>query len=509
MQATAIISSETKVYLDEFRKRYRAGTFDNDDLHNFIFLIYGYDIPRKSFCPEHDAPFDFVADAFFGRCPLAAAVAFANRGGGKTLDTALLENAGMILRDELEIYHYGSVIYQADKCYDYFTDFTRIESIADQFSSVLKGDAQTINGSKLAIHSATLPAVSGPHPHWAVLDEVETLERQGVIEKFQGMSRSGNGNHALDIYTSTRDKAYGPFQRVLQWARETGIRVYKWCIWDVLETCPASDSCKNCAQRTRDRCQGRARKTTGFYPIEDFRNKSAKVDDDTWEAQFLCKRPQRTGAVYKEFNEDIHVSKVPLEHDKGIPVILVMDPGMREDPKTGRGSYAVYDMQMDSMDRIKVLRENRFSDRTPYEVGQAMRTRHNVPWVWGAIISDPEDPAAPRDFCHGFGQDFQIIRFDKGNVQPGIREVHQYLRVRADGTTGLLMDPSCKDGIWEMLAYSYPDIQEGKEASENPKKVNDHFPDVLRYFIKGHPKAQQQGIHVGEVRDIEEILKGY
>jgi len=509
MQATAIKSSETKIYIEEFRKRYRAGTFDDDDLHNFIWLVYGYDIPRESFCPEHDAPFDFVADAFFGRCPLAAAVVLGNRGGGKTIDCALLENAGMILRDELEIAHYGSVVYQADKCYEYFTDFAQLPSIADQFASVLRGNAETVDGSSLAIYSATLAAVSGPHPHWAFLDEVETLERAGVIEKFQGMSHTSGGNHALDIYTSTRDKAYGPFQRVLQWARETGIRVYKWCIWDVLETCPATDSCDNCAKLTRDRCQGRARKTKGFYPIEDFRNKSAKVDDETWDAQFLCNRPQRTGAVYKEFSEDIHASRVPLEADKGSPVILVMDPGWRSDPKGERGSYAVYDMQMTSMDRVMVLRENRFSERTPYEVGQAMRTRHNVPWIWGAIISDPADPAAPRDFCRGFGQNFPIISFDKDDVQIGIREVHEYLSVRADGTTGLLMDPSCKVGIWEMLAYSYPDIQEGKGANENPKKLNDHFPDCLRYFIKGNRKAQHQETRVGPVRDIETVLEGY
>jgi len=186
-----------------------------------------------------------------------------------------------------------------------------------------------------------------------------------------------------------------------------------------------------------------------------------------------------------------------------------MDPGMREDPKTKRGSFAVYDMQMDSMDRINVLRENRFSDRTPYEVGQAMRTRHSVPWVWGAIICDPEDPAAPRDFCHGYGQQFPIIKFDKGKVQPGIREVHKYLRIRADSTTGLSMDPSCTDRIWEMLAYSYPDIQEGREISENPKKIYDHFPDCLRYFIIGYPKTQQQEVRVGPVRGIEEILAGY
>lgn len=493
----------------KYRELFQAGQFNDDDLWNFIWLVYGYKIPRKSFCPEHDAPFEFIADAFFGRCNLAAAVVFANRGGGKTLDTALLENAGMILRDKLEIYHYGSVIYQADKCYDYFKAFTDSPLIADQFVSTLRGGAKTVDGSSLAIHSATIAACSGPHPHWAFLDEVETLERRDVFEKFQGMTRSDEKNHALDIYTSTRDKAYGHMQRVLEWARDMNIHVYKWCIWDVLETCPADANCKECSQRTRDRCQGRAKKTSGFYPIQDFRDKSAKVDDDTWEAQWLCNRPQRTGAVFKEFNEDVHVSKTPLEWSKKYPVILVMDPGWRSDPKTNRGSYAVYDIQVDSMDRIKVLRENRFGERTPFEVGQAMRVRHSVPWAWDAIISDPADPAAARDFCKGYGSDFRIIRFDKGEIQLGIREVREKLRIRADGTTGLMIDPSCKDAIWEMNAYSYPPIQDRRPLNENPIDADNHFPDCLRYFIKASPRTTASRIIVGEQRDIERILEGY
>jgi hypothetical protein len=138
-----------------------------------------------------------------------------------------------------------------------------------------------------------MAAVSGPHPNWAILDEVETLERSGVIEKFQGMTRTGNGNHALDIYTSTRDRAYGPFQKVLEWAKQSGVRVYKWCIWDVLETCPAADECRDCAVLTRERCQGKAKRTSGFYPIQDFRDKSAKVDQDTG-----CAMALPTSATY-------------------------------------------------------------------------------------------------------------------------------------------------------------------------------------------------------------------
>jgi hypothetical protein len=186
-----------------------------------------------------------------------------------------------------------------------------------------------------------------------------------------------------------------------------------------------------------------------------------------------------------------------------------MDPGWREDPKIKVGSYAVYDVQVDSMDRVHVLRENRFSEKTPVEVGEAMRRRHNAPWIWKAIISDPADPAAPRDFCKGFGTNFRIINFDKGDVQSGIRDVHGILRLRPDGTTGLLIDPSCKDAIWEMNAYRYRDIQEGRAPSEEPLDTDDHFPDCLRYLRKAYARTRPHNAYRGEIRDFEKTMSGY
>ena len=494
--------------IDFFLVAREEGTFDDDDLHTYIAQVLGYKIPRTAFCPEHAAPFQFVSDVFFGRCSGGAAVGFANRGGGKTLDLAVLENAGMVLRAPLDIYHFGSVATQSDICYAYFKEFAGMEHMGHLFPQreVQRVKTEATNGSSISIHPATMQKVSGPHPPWAFLDEVETLDRRGVLEKFRGMSQRSSNNHGIDFYTSTRDRAYGPFQRVLEWADKHHIAVYKWCIWDVLETCH-DRNCKRCDAWTR--CQGRAKKTAGFYPIEDFIRRANSLDDETWESQFLCQRPQRTGAVYKEFDPAVHVSKEPLRYNTSWPVWLVGDPGWRAADKDGkRGKFVVCDFQKDPYDRIYVIRENRFVYKTPLQAGQEMREQ--AQYNWQGIIWDTEDPAGVRDFLTGLGKRLPIIRFDKGKVVEGIREVQPFLKVRPDGLPGLILDPSCEDAIFEMLAYHYKDYADNRIVDEKPEKIDDHFPDDLRMFVVAIMKRGQTSVPIiGPTRDIEKILEGY
>ena len=508
MQLPDIIPDDLRSVADEYVECFKNGDFNDDDLHDYIRLVLGYDVPRYPFCDNHVAPFQFIADIFFGRCNGGAAVGFANRGGGKTLGLAILENAGMVLRAPLEINHFGSVTTQSDICYDYFRSFAESEHLNHLFREreIQRTNTEAINGSSISIHPATMPKVSGGHPNWASLDEVETLERRGVIEKFRGMSQTSNGNHRVDIYTSTRDRAYGPFQKLLLWAESVGVPIYKWCIWEVLERCPPTRDCRSCP--AWERCQGKARRTNGFYPLQDFIDRAATLDQETWNAQYLCLRPERTGAVYKEFDEDIHVSKEPIQYDPQHSVFLVGDPGWRAaDKEKKRGKFVVADFQIDPYDRITVFRENRFIEKTPYDAGEIVARQGLLPWK--GLIWDTEDPGGARDFIKGLGASVPIVRFDKGKIEPGIKGVRPFLKVRSDGTAGLLISKTCTDAIFEMLAYHYKDVIDGKPVDDKPEDVDDHFPDCLRYFVIAYQKAGEKGTIVGEVRDVEKILAGY
>ena len=60
-------------------------------LHAWLLKVTGHSIPTTSVCPDHCAPFDFVADFFFHEED--DALVLANRGGGKTSNIASLHLA--------------------------------------------------------------------------------------------------------------------------------------------------------------------------------------------------------------------------------------------------------------------------------------------------------------------------------------------------------------------------------------------------------------------------------
>jgi hypothetical protein len=99
-------------------------------------------------------------------------------------------------------------------------------------------------------------------------------------------------------------KAYGLMNRVITEAAESGYRVYKWCIFCVMEKCNDRD-CKTC--ELWEDCGGRARHADGFYLVEDAISAKRKVSRETWESEMLCRMPSQEGLIYKEFDLSVHV----------------------------------------------------------------------------------------------------------------------------------------------------------------------------------------------------------
>jgi hypothetical protein len=54
----------------------------DDELHAWVRLYTGLDVPRQPVCPGHDAPFDYLRYSYFE--PASDLVVWAPRGGGKT-----------------------------------------------------------------------------------------------------------------------------------------------------------------------------------------------------------------------------------------------------------------------------------------------------------------------------------------------------------------------------------------------------------------------------------------
>src|SRR6187551_2372617 len=66
----------------------KLGPLDDEELWHWIKDYLGIEVPRKKICPDHQAPFSFLADVYFER--VTSAIAIANRGGSKTMISAII-----------------------------------------------------------------------------------------------------------------------------------------------------------------------------------------------------------------------------------------------------------------------------------------------------------------------------------------------------------------------------------------------------------------------------------
>ncbi len=72
----------------------------------------------------------------------------------------------------------------------------------------------------------------------------------------------------------------------------------------------------------------------------------------------------------------------------------------------------------------------------------------------------------------------------KYDILPGINAVSEKMKIPKDGTPSLLIDPKCKNLIYELENYRYTEGQKNNgAAAEMPVKKDDHAVDALRYAI--------------------------
>ncbi len=164
---------QTTAQLEERISTY--GPQNDDELHEWIKHELGLDIPRESVCPDHDAPFIFIADVFFERCD--AALLMANRGGGKTFMVAIIHWLNSRFKPGCESLTFGAVQNQSNRAYSHLKKWIYDENGDKKpiVTSSLMSETVFRNGSKIEVLGSTPEQVNGPHPHKAHADEIELM----------------------------------------------------------------------------------------------------------------------------------------------------------------------------------------------------------------------------------------------------------------------------------------------------------------------------------------------
>jgi len=165
-----------------------VGLQSDDDLDHFLKEYVGLTIPRKHYCADHCAPFDFVSDLFFER--ESTVLGFGSRGSGKTLDVAAVNFLHMRFKEGCDICTAGASLDQARKGYNYLQQMC----LRPEHKDWLDGDptlglTRGKNKTQIEIITGTVKGLNSPHPLKANIDEVELLDWE-VLQQGLSMSMS-------------------------------------------------------------------------------------------------------------------------------------------------------------------------------------------------------------------------------------------------------------------------------------------------------------------------------
>lgn len=306
------------------RRLAEFGPQDDDELHAWIKAELRIDVPRSSVCENHDPPFKFIADLYFER--VDATLAMANRGGGKTMLVAILHWVNSLFKHGCESCTFGATEAQSLRCYAYIKGWVyndKGDRRPEVISSLMRETVFTL-GSRIEVLPGTPQAVNGPHPQKAHADEIELMD-DGTFSESRNMTMSktlidGKVVRAQDILTSTRKGPNGRMQKLIDeitFAINAGYKpprtLYQWCIKETASqvlNCqvanpdlPLEKRCQcNMIRKgewedgkprlLRDICNGDFYKSRGWQPFDDVIKQFTENDQETFEVQQLCLKPE-------------------------------------------------------------------------------------------------------------------------------------------------------------------------------------------------------------------------
>lgn len=520
-------------------------------LHDYIRVFYKLYVPDVRVCPGHSSPFDYVVGSFFDNTdgwteeekkrykPHRNSVVDACRGGSKTVCGGLTSHLDSIHRAGCVTRVLGGSKAQSERMYEHKTAFDGLS-----FMDLVDGEPQMIrtrygNGSLVEILVQSQTSVRGPHCPRLKMDEVDEFDRE-IYKAALGIPQSQNGIQAKVEIFSTLHKVHGLMSDVMESAgKDPTTAVYLWCIFEVLEQCRYECSLEKpnmrCSSLVKydsdgrevsffDVCRCKAKRSDGYYKVEDLQDKFMQMPLDTFRVEMLCEHPKTDDMIYPTLDLQFHELAADY-HDPSLPLLLGFDYGMNNNfavwaevtgddtivtvgelyPQRNMDSRAFADLVAMEQERLGLGAGTVLAAFLPHDAGELMaalnadgvRRRIFVPCVQGSRA--------------GLAMKYSEGAPGEGLVRKGYEAVRRRLaRYRAeDGTitTKLRFSPRCRTLIRQMLKLHSAKSSAGVLTGIQ-EKVNDHGPDALRYLVHGWDlqkhNLQSMGVYHGSL--IESII---
>ena len=446
------------------------------DLKNYLAVFLSLNIGDTKICPEHNCPMDYLWHCWgsdFDRNRNGDCVVWACRGGGKTLIAAVATLLDCIFKPSCKVRILAGSQLQALRMYDYLLGFLRGGFENFLAEPVRKNKCSFINGSNVEVLTQSAASVRGSHIHKLRCDEVELFDRQ-IFETAKFITKSTGGIIGAMESLSTMHQPFGIMHELVGKAASSNTKIFKWCIWEVIENCPPERSCSRCPLNSD--CQGKARRANGYLKIEDVLTQMRRSSRSAFESEMLCIRPSLENVVFAEFEPAVHIS--PVDYNQNLPLYRAIDFGFVN-------PFVCLWIQIDGDGTVRVIDEYVKSRQTVDT--HADEIKNKTPCGEDNVTATFCDPAgAGVNDVSGTSPVSQLkaagikLRYKRSPILEGIELIRRTL-CNGEGKSSLIISPRCGRLIEAMQCYHYPPVG----SIELPLKdgIYDHPIDALRYFF--------------------------
>jgi hypothetical protein len=483
-----------------------------DELHRFVKVAFGLDVPRAALSDQSNPPFDYLLHTFFEKVPgvphhtdantppaapdASDAVVWANRGGGKTMLGAVATLLDLIFKPGIQVRILGGSLEQSSKMYEHLL------ALIDR--PVLHGIVATAptqrrvvlqNGSRAAMLAQSQRSVRGVRVHKLRCDEVEEFD-PAVWQACQLVTRSGmcGGRMVRGCIDalSTMHRPGGLMAKLTSRPHHEAdhphatqsfprhATLFKWNALDVIEQCPTHRPCDACDLWPD--CHGKAKHARGFMKVDDLLAQRQRTSETTWASEMMCRRPQISDSVYPSFELARHViPHTPHATDKNQPreyCIAGMDFGLRS--PTVMLWALVYADATDAPEHHRVHVVDEYIE-CGLTLEQHLAAIGQRPWpqpLWIGV-----DPAGKQRNSQTGLTDIQILQKSGLKVRArkmDLRSSIERVRRRFDRDT-LHIHPRCGQLIAALANYHFDPrhVHRDDPVKDGP----DHACDALRYML--------------------------
>ena len=221
-----------------------------------------------------------------------------------------------------------------------------------------------------------------------------------------------------------------------------------------------------------------------YLDAEEVNELSTSLSDDQLDSRRYGHFKTNFGLVYPEFDENVHVLKEPFPVPREWQDTISIDPGLNN-PLSAHWYAVDYDGNVFVVaEHFEAGKDVRYHAEAIDKISATLRWKRDSKGRLNALI----DPAANQRTLSGvksvtelfYENDIVVSTRVNKDMFSGIQRVKQYLNGK-QGKPKIFLFPCCVNLIRELKTYRWGE-------GENPKKVDDHALDELRYYLMTKPE---------------------